>query len=507
MNKDLVELYSDEAYRPMIVPPTGNAKTKIALDDALSSGVSFMVMPKWNLFIIDSDTLVRTFTYKIYKDYLIERKIPFYEWNSGRPGHRHLVAAFAKSKDQQHAWELIKRLKLDLRHHRMTRPTLAPHKNGLPVSLCEGYTLQDVERTLSVHQPVTWLRPPDFTQGDDEITNGLPAKYIKQYTLDLIRNGTEEGCPDRSSVINSIANSLANSNYSIDDGAKLLADPTNKISKHILERRKTPETRLEYARTFMRKAWRFVNSNPSNHSNNNSREAKLVKIKIAQIFNLVTNLPWSGQKGNSEFSCLQAHLRTAARAGSFVYGLSVREQELVAGLSMMTLRKANERLIEKGWLRKLGKPEKDQAQAWELSVPESHLLALDAIPYCLNARECANLETLQLGGIFRAVLVDKQRGLGKTAGRIYAQIKLGKMEINDLVKATGLSRVTVWRALQRLQSAEMITKDRKLTGMMPEFMVESADRKEKAIRTRQEREREAWKDNQIAYEIGKLKAA
>lgn len=518
MNKELLELshlYTDKPRSTMVVPPEGKAHEYISIEKAVEHNKPFMVMPKWNMFVIDCDSTVEIFSYYQYKNYLKKNNISFYEWNSGRIGHRHLVASFKSAQDQQDTWDFAKNLrtlKPALRHNRPCRPTLAPHRSSLSVSMVPHYNLEDVRRVLNIRSKDRWIRPTDYPSEIDVSEQNrylVRNKAIKQRFAQIIINGPGPNCQDRSAAINQCSMSMVNSNYSDDEGAMLLCNPKHKISAHILESRKgRPDRQFEYAKHFMRQARKFVEKNPSNHVNN-TLEARIVRSQIKRIFKHISNLPWSGQQGNSEFACLRAHLHIASKAGSFSYGLSVREQELLTGLSIMTLRKANARLIEKGWLRKIKAPFSDKAasQVWEFIIPESLFSSHTSPVTPLNAGDCANLETDLTSKIFQVNLAGKQRGLGQSAGRIYAQMKLGKSQINDLVKATGLSRVTVWRALKRLEDAGMTTPDQKITGYVPEYMVESAIRKENTMRIRHEREREGWQEVIFAYEMSLLKAA
>ncbi len=495
MTKELVDLFTDHSISPMIVPPTGVARQKTTLDEAIQSGVSFMVMPKWNLFIIDSDTSVQTLQYDIYRQFLVRNQVKHYEWNSGRPGHRHLVAAFHDANLQNEAYQLVQRLGLDLRHHRTTRPTCAPHKNGFDVSLVEKYTIEDVRETLRVECNSKWVRP---NLDEIDFTSNLIQRPIKKSILELIQHGPPPGS-DRSAAITKVALSLANANYSIDEGAKILCNPANKISAHIQKSRKNPDRQFQYARFFMKKAFNFLQKNPASLSG--GPQAQEVRYQLQKIARFIQDIPWKGQTGNSDYSCLNAHLQAAIRAGSFTYGLSIREQEVTAECAMATCIKANNRLIKSGWLTRTALATRETAQVWTISIPESLRSDFQAAESRLNARDCYKAAPIAPKGIFRAVLVDGIRGLGKSAGRIFAQIALGRHQRDVLTKATGLSRWTVKRALERLERAEMVDSEAQMTGYVPEDLITYANYKELAIRTRHQREREVWKNHQRAKQI------
>jgi DNA-binding transcriptional ArsR family regulator len=256
--------------------------------------------------------------------------------------------------------------------------------------------------------------------------------------------------------------------------------------------------RFEYAKYFMRKAYQFIKKNPVSLTSTG-----IARNEISIVSKKLLSIPWKGQLGTSELAALKAHLQAAYRAGSFTYGLSIREQELTSECAIMTCRKANDRLIKKGWLTRHKRDTHEDSTIWTIS-PES---LYSTHTYLEGAGECAKPETVAPKGIFRTFLIKDERGLGKSAGRIYAQIALGRSDINEIVKATGLARATVYRALKRLKSAGIVDQDNSLTGQIPENLVRSADRKESAIRSRQARERDAWQLNKEEYEISKLRKA
>ena len=156
---------------------------------------------------------------------------------------------------------------------------------------------------------------------------------------------------------------------------------------------------------------------------------------------------------------------------------------------MATCIKANNRLIKSGWLTRTALATRETAQVWTISIPESLRSDFQAAESRLNARDCYKAAPIAPKGIFRAVLVDGIRGLGKSAGRIFAQIALGRHQRDVLTKATGLSRWTVKRALERLERAEMVDSEAQMTGYVPEDLITYANYKELAIRTRHLRHR------------------
>ncbi|HRI35391.1 MAG TPA: hypothetical protein PLD02_16700, partial [Saprospiraceae bacterium] len=215
---ELSHLYTDKPRSTMLVPPEGKACQYISIEKAIEHNKSFMVMPKWNMFVIDCDSTVEIFSYYQYKNYLEKNNILFYEWNSGRIRHKHLVASFRSAQEQQDTWDFaknLKTLKSNLRHNRACRPTLSPHKNGLSVSIPSKYTSEHIRKVLKNKSKDRWIRPPDFPSEYEisELNQPLVRnRSIKQWCAETIIHGAGPDCVDRSFVITQCALSLVNSN-------------------------------------------------------------------------------------------------------------------------------------------------------------------------------------------------------------------------------------------------------------------------------------------------------
>lgn len=496
VDEQIINLFRDDTYTPMRVPESGTSKEFIKLDAAITSGVSFMVMPKNHLFIIDSDTLQESRCYQEYREFLVSKKVSHFEWNSGREGHRHLVAAFQTVELQTEAWHLIKRLGLDLRFHRMTRPPLAPHRLGFKVSLVDGYIFEDIEKTLKVTR----------NQIFDPPTKNAPViKKQPRYLTRQLEHMIKDGAPpasDRSFYIQSVALALANAGYDIDDGAKVLSNPKNKISLHIIDSRKYPTQQFQYAQTFMRKAHNYKTKNPPISATD---KAKSARSRLEKLLLFIEQRPWTGRTASTDLSNLKAHLLTAIRVGSYNYNMSIREQELEAESAVKTCQKSNKRLVDTGWLVKRKSHNKDLSVSWRITLPTD--LVQDYHTFLVaNMHEGVVVSHMvSLKGVFRPFLKG-MRGLGKSTGRVYAQINAGKRSIADITKASGMSRWTVKRALERLKAVAMLNDNLEINDP-PQIIIEAAEQKLQEIRKRQDQERLTWQERRLNAEIGRMRKA
>jgi len=505
-NRMINNLYHDRAYPAKEVSAKGTcAYTFPSLAAAEESGRSFMLMPKNNLIVIDfdrSEPAYKTEPYFIYLDWLKSREVAYFEWNSGRAGHRHLVVAFSTVALQTEAWHYLKSIKLPCRWNQYCRPPLAPHKHGLNVGLCDGVTLEDVERVLSVQSDGEFESPNHLLNNTVRVLRPAPPRALSQEMQAFLVSGAPAES-DRSYFVTKVALALVNSGYSDTDGGAALANPKNGISAHILDKRRGTQEQARYGQFFMRKARVFAQKNPVQVVRSEEETEQNRKLLF-----FIQNRPWPGRTGSSDLSTLEAHLGCALRAGSKQYGLSAREQELESRLALKTCLKANRRLVEAGWLRRVKKGSGDEASVWVVGLP-SHLEQEYHTTFQeRDARECGRLARPVKSPVFRAFLSGGLRGLGQAAGRVMPYLEAGITSTGLLARKTGLSVWSVRRALKILSGVGMVksTSEGFVLGReVPEFLEKSANRKLELISARHVRERDAWKAGRVARQIAEYR--
>lgn len=168
---------------------------------------------------------------------------------------------------------------------------------------------------------------------------------------------------------------------------------------------------------------------------------------------------WPGRSGHSDRQVLLAHAQIAGESGKFVYDASIRELSERAGVSKITVARANMRLIKAGLLKRIDRrmtPRKDYQGPLSFSfelilngLPPVHKDGTYRIPIPLVWPTIVSRQILTHDAF-------SPQGLGISSLVMY-QLLLnnGSLSAKQLAERSGKHMNTVYRALNKLQQAGM----------------------------------------------------
>ncbi len=169
------------------------------------------------------------------------------------------------------------------------------------------------------------------------------------------------------------------------------------------------------------------------------------RAKIAMVQQRADQHVWSGRTGNADRLVLYGHIAIASRAGRLEYCARERELSNLSSVSRVTIRLANERLIQGGWI----------SRPTPTSKGEYTLKCCETIP--LTSLRIPVLPPLCLSGIDSQLGAEKLKGagevtgIGRTAAHLWELLCSGPKTGADLAELTGKGLSAVYRALRKLR--------------------------------------------------------
>lgn len=149
------------------------------------------------------------------------------------------------------------------------------------------------------------------------------------------------------------------------------------------------------------------------------------------------NKAWEGRTGAVDQLIYLAHATIAHKAGRLSYAAACRDLADMAGVGRSTASRSTWRLCKSGLLVLDKNAIADNANTYQLGN-------LDKVGHSLRASFVRKCPTLSDHDVFR------YRGLGKSAGQIYAVLQDNPASIEELVAATGRHIKTIKRNLDRM---------------------------------------------------------
>jgi len=180
--------------------------------------------------------------------------------------------------------------------------------------------------------------------------------------------------------------------------------------------------RRAYLDRTYRKALAFVASVPA-------------RARIAELYHAAESRAWPGRTGVTDFMVYRALLSAGYAAAKYEPNLSDREGAAAISSKPHTVGKAKKRLTAAGVITPLRREKVAHATAYRLNE--------------LDAGAAAPQRALDdLPG--RAELWSPSK-LGRSTGQVYRLLGHAPQTVRQLAKLTGRGRVTIWRALERLE--------------------------------------------------------
>ncbi|MFN8052876.1 MAG: helix-turn-helix domain-containing protein [Acidimicrobiales bacterium] len=315
--------------RAQVLVPDGHGGKRsdghVNLLEAVESGRSFLVTVAANRLALDADTPQQVDALAVFAGELRAVGTEPVVTESGRG--RHLFAAVRAGERPMWMWR-ARQMGIDARE--TIRPPLAPHPNGLAVTLV-GCTVDDALAALG-----------------GPATAGWPLSERLQALLS--GNGIERG--SRSEAIQTLAVGMYGANWTVDEfRTAIMRSPT--------WRRVVAE---KGGRDWVERSWmaarRFVEER-----RDDERRELFACIRLAEQH------LWTGRPGPTDQAVLRAHLDAAYQRGSVRHVLSIEDAAIAAGVSDRTAVNSRHRLEGGGWLtiNKVGGGEK--ATEWAVTTP------------------------------------------------------------------------------------------------------------------------------------------
>ena len=169
---------------------------------------------------------------------------------------------------------------------------------------------------------------------------------------------------------------------------------------------------------------------------NESKARKFTKSAIEWA----ENKAWEGRTGSVDQLIYLAHATIAHKAGRLSYAAACRDLADMAGVGRTTASRSTWRLCKSGLLVPDKSAIADNAKTYQLA----NLVNLDKVGHSLRASIVRKCPTLSDHDAFR------YRGLGKSAGQIYAVLQENPASIKELAELTGRHIKTIKRNLERM---------------------------------------------------------
>lgn len=195
---------------------------------------------------------------------------------------------------------------------------------------------------------------------------------------------------------------------------------------------KSPEQATRWLQHSYEKAQRFVETNISSD-----------KALILNLGQQALSMPWTGRTGLTDRATYLAHLHIAGKIGKAVYGASVRELAEYAGLAKDTVSHANQRLVQKGLLRREKAHTLKLSATWQLDSTIWEGSQDASLGHSLTVGKCRECPKL-------AISHDAFRWRrGKAIGQAWQVLLASDLPLSceQLANQTGRGKRTIRRAL------------------------------------------------------------
>jgi transposase len=199
-----------------------------------------------------------------------------------------------------------------------------------------------------------------------------------------------------------------------------------------------------------------------------SEKESPVRQKIKTYLDLARNMSWSNVNDKNIYL---AHLDNAFKAGKYEYGLSVRAVSLYAGVTLDTVTKGTERVLQTGLIEKIRPGKGITATVYRLNMDKIGQFLTEEV-----LRDCTDLSMLK--GYTKVdnlsqhdAFVNGKHRLGRRAGDIYELLFVEPLTVKEIAKKTGAHKKTIKRAIDKLRRVV----DRK-TGEIIELVTLEGDK-------------------------------
>jgi predicted transcriptional regulator len=346
---------------------------RVDVAEALSSavpGCTPMAIPAPDVLAVDFDEpdnpqQVRRF--EVLKDELAAAGYVPVITASGRPGHRHLWCLIEDAADNKRLTDLAKEgLKLSVRRGRPIRLPLAPHSEGLPVSLISPETpegaLRAVRRTVPTPPYIPVQRQPTglhVVRPTSVPTTALGSKPAK-----ALRHGADAaGYATRHGADMGIALSAVQAGWTFEHLHAAYDSPTNAgASKY---RQLGPVKGLDYLRQTWQSAQRRAQNAPPRIDPEGAAEL------LATWQQQALARPWPARSGATDLALYLAFVQaglTAPRA-TLTPAFSRTEMADAIGVWHSAVEKALRRLMDAGAVKEHEKGDRDHRTRWRVLPP------------------------------------------------------------------------------------------------------------------------------------------
>tara|TARA_Y100001963_G_scaffold141157_1_gene209025 strand:+ start:1402 stop:2910 length:1509 start_codon:yes stop_codon:yes gene_type:complete len=397
-----------------------------SIDKAVDRKVSFAVKPKPLMFVLDFDEEEKLDIFNSYVEKIIKLGYDPIVSESGTPGHRHLICR-ADNKDE---YETLCSISLscgigDSIRKNFIRPPGSPHRKGLPVRIVSHERAIDVLSALG--SVSSGLNLPESLHLKISEARGLGSVY---------KSGSE--------LTQSIVNQCYMNGIGVGEIYELLRDNSNKGGDALRSRIKSKGSAS---------AMRWLNLSYEKARNYKASSDRALG-DIIEIENYISRLAFKGKAGLTDRDVMIAHLSVARKAVSLRYKTSIRVIANIANIgSLMTVRKSQSRLEERGYLKKTSKSKRGTPSSWEITCNASD--TINTMGGCeTNVSFARHRRSEAFAWSLRGV-----KGLGKAGVPVLDVLALeGNLGASAVANKTGLSRQTVYRVLRRLEAAGVVMK-------------------------------------------------
>jgi hypothetical protein len=356
------------------LPAAQGGNLRLDLKEAIeraATGFTPMAIPAPDVLAVDFDEpekpqQVRRFD--VLKDELAAAGYVPVITASGRPGHRHLWCLIENAADHKRLADLAKEgLNLSLRRGQPMRLPLAPHAEGLPVSLVSPETpegaLRAVRRTVppAPHIPAQRtglhvVRPPQPTSAPTTALGAKPAKAL--------RHGAEAaGYSTRHGADMGIALSAVQTGWTFEQLQAAYDNPANAGASKYLQL--GPAKGLDYLRQTWVKAQTTAATRPARPDPHAAAEL-LAGWRLEAL-----SQPWPGRPGATDLALYLAFVQAGLTApqATLTPALSRTEMADAIGQWLSTVNRSLKRLEAAGAVKEHEKGDQQNRTRWRILPP------------------------------------------------------------------------------------------------------------------------------------------
>jgi hypothetical protein len=429
------------AFTRRVVRPNGNALLLdkenaadrwVRIEEAVASGRPFTVEARDDILAIDLDQPEHIERLMIFAQELREAGLAPVLVCSGRPGHVHLWCCVPDRDVFRRFRDRAKALGLQIR--RSMRPPLAPHRQGLPVSLLDP---EDPAEALAALTP---------TKGD--------PRPLPRWAQKMMSDGIfKPRYPSRSEMILGLAASAKNSDWTQEQYAAAILASTSRAGDKIRHRR----DRDAYIARCWDMAELLISTSQPSMSAKDREQAReyLTMVGIAAAHH-----PWRGSGGASDRTVLRTHLLHAWGLGRIVYDLDVRTVSVVTHLSKSTVVTAQRRLRRAGWLLLVRPSRCPHAASWAV-LPQFARQAKSELTRTHSIQGgCINVCSTEFTPVDLGHDTWARAGLGKSTARVYEHLHATEqIATTILAKILDIGLRMVRKHLAKLRQHELAVTD------------------------------------------------